>query len=93
MLKALTIKITEEEHRNIKMLSAGEGKSIKNFIMDLVRTYSQKKEYIEIDSLSYDELSDEEKYIIDKGREEISRGEYIDIDDFLEEIENEDKNK
>ncbi|MEQ8187267.1 MAG: hypothetical protein ABRQ39_04790 [Candidatus Eremiobacterota bacterium] len=90
MEKTLTIKMSEKEHREIKVLSAEEGKSIKDFVMDLIKMYIRQKEKIEIENLSYDELSDEEKHIIDMTKEEYSKGECIDIDTFLEEIKNED---
>jgi hypothetical protein len=85
MEKTLTLKISEEEHKKIKILSANEGKSIKNFVMDLIRTYIQKKDIIEVESFSYDELTDEEKKIVDEAKEEYRKGECIDIDTFLEE--------
>ena len=90
MEKTLTIKMSEKEHKEIKVLSAEEGKSIKDFVMDLIKMYIRQKEKIEIENLSYDELSDEEKHIIDMTKEEYSKGECIDIDTFLEEIKNED---
>jgi len=36
-MKTLTLKLTDEEHRNLKVLSAMKGLSIKAFLMELVK--------------------------------------------------------
>jgi uncharacterized protein (DUF1778 family) len=84
MVKTLTLKITEEEHKKIKILSAEEGKSIKDFIMDLIRTYSQGKK--DEEELEFEELDEEDLKDIDEGRKAYSEGRYKTFEQVKEEL-------
>jgi hypothetical protein len=83
MVKTLTLKITEEEHKKIKVLSAEEGKSIKDFVMDLIRTYSRgkKDEELIIEPVNEDELTEEEREAIEEGRRDMKTGNYQEMEE------------
>ena len=84
MVKTLTLKITEEEHKKIKVLSAEEGKSIKDFVMGLIRTYSQEKK--DEEELEFEELDEEDLKDIDEGRKAYAEGRYKTFEQVKEEL-------
>lgn len=80
MEKTLTLKITEDEHRKIKILSAEEGKSIKGFIMGLIKSYISNRE--EDDLLTEDDFKD-----IRLAEKEYREGKCQSLEEVIEEID------
>ena len=51
-MKTLTLKLTEEEHRTLKVLSALKGSTIKGFILSLVKNFITEEDLAKDSSIA-----------------------------------------
>jgi len=75
-MKTLTLKLTDEEHRNLKVLSAMKGLSIKAFLMELVNREFRNNGWPNLVKAvkSSDEDTDEiDMEVIEKAKMELNR--------------------
>ena len=73
MLKTLNVKLLPEEHREIKMLAASKGLSIKDYLLSLV-----KKDLYDNEPLTDEDLKD-----IEQSEKDIKEGNTITLKEYL----------
>jgi len=95
--KVLTLRLTLEEHKNLKVLSALKGMSIKSFILSLVKRNQEDLEFASFlenhNNALYDEeeITEEEIKRSEIADREIAAGEFEDLEEVIKELENEGK--
>jgi hypothetical protein len=78
--KYLTLRLTQEEHKTLKVKSALRGLSIKKYILNLV---NNDEEELIIETVNEDELTAEEREAIEEGRRDIAEGRYMSFDEYM----------
>ncbi|HPZ07492.1 MAG TPA: hypothetical protein PL110_05220 [Candidatus Eremiobacteraeota bacterium] len=72
-MKTITMKVSEQEHKEFKILATKRGGSIKDLILHCIKQY---KESGEADDYEFEELDEEDLKDLEQADREYEAGEY-----------------